>query len=424
MPVTVVVGMQWGDEAKGKIIDLLSEKADLVVRYQGGSNAGHTVVIDDNHYVFHLIPSGILRASKCGLGAGVVIDPKTLCEEITGLRKKGVEINKNNFFISRDAHIVMPYHKLSEQLSEERERSRIGTTRRGIGPAYMDKMARVGMKMSDLVNTSSFRKKLVEHLKDINLIFKKIYRVKGFTADAIMREYSKYSKFLKDYIADSVLLVNESINNGENVLFEGAQGALLDVDFGTYPYVTSSHPIAGGACTGIGVGPTKIDRVIGVSKAYTTRVGDGPFPTEFKVKSEQEAMRLKGKEYGATTGRPRLCGWFDAVAVKYSAMLNGIDTLAITKLDVLDNLKRIKVCVAYKYKGKILKNFPTEIDIINKIKPVYEEVPGWKENVSGFKDFGSLPPNARKYLRFLSELIGIDTSIVSVGAGRVQTIFL
>lgn len=424
MPVTVIVGAQWGDEGKGKIIDILSEKADVVVRYQGGNNAGHTVVVDNAQFVFHLIPSGILHNKKCVLGSGVVIDPAGLTKEICELRKLGVKIDKTNFFIAREAHIVMPYHKLSEQLSEEREQSRIGTTRRGIGPSYVDKMARVGIRMCDLAEPRILKEKLAQHLKDINLIFRKIYNKKGFSLEEICKEYQKYSIALKEYMIDASLYVNDAINKGKEVLFEGAQGTLLDVDFGTYPFVTSSHTIAGGACVGVGVGPTKFNKALGVVKAYTTRVGDGPFPTEFEKKSKQEEIRVKGGEYGATTGRPRRCGWFDAVAAKYAVRVNGLDSLAVTKLDVLDDLSEIDICVAYKYKGKILYDFPTQIEIIRQVKPVYETMKGWQKNTSGILEFKSLPINAKRYLQRLSKLSGAPISIVSVGASRQETIFL
>ena len=424
MSVTIVVGAQWGDEGKGKIIDILSEKADLIVRYQGGNNAGHTVVVNNTQFIFHLVPSGILHNKKSILGSGVVIDPKGLINEILELRKRGVIINRKNFFISREAHVVMPYHKISEQLTEERERSRLGTTRKGIGPTYVDKMARVGIRVCDLTNTRILKEKLKEHLKDINLIFRKIYHRQGFNPTSILNEYSEYAKILKEYVVDTSSFVNKAIDNGEEVLFEGAQGTLLDVDFGTYPFVTSSHTIAGGACTGVGVGPTKIDKVLGIAKAYTTRVGDGPFPTEFIRKSRQEAIRIKGKEYGATTGRPRRCGWFDAVTVRYAMRINGIDSLVITKLDVLDDLSEINVCVGYKYKGKVLNDFPTQLEVISEAKPIYETLDGWQQDISGTKDFKSLPVKARKYLNRISNLVGVPISIVSVGAHREQTIFL
>lgn len=424
MSATVVIGAQWGDEGKGKIIDILSEKADLIVRYQGGNNAGHTVVVNNTQFVFHLVPSGILHNKKCVLGSGVVIDPAGLIGEIAELRKRGITIDRKNFFISREAHIVMPYHKLSEQLTEERERSRIGTTRKGIGPAYVDKMARVGIRMCDLVNPRIFKEKLNEHLKDINLIFRKIYNRRGFDSKSILDKYAEYANILGEYISDTSFLVNGAIDTGKEVLFEGAQGTLLDVDFGTYPFVTSSHPIAGGACIGVGVGPTKIDRVLGVAKAYSTRVGDGPFPTEFAKKSRQDAFRVKGGEYGATTGRPRRCGWFDAVAVRYAARINGLHSLAITKLDVLDDLSEINICIGYKYKGKVLNDFPTQTEVIREVRPVYETLKGWQQYISGAKDLKSLPTNARKCLNRISYLVGVPISIISVGARREQTIFL
>jgi len=421
MSATVIVGAQWGDEGKGKVIDLLSEKADMIVRYQGGNNAGHTVMIGNEQFIFHLIPSGIIRNKECILGSGVVIDPRSLIEEIHLLRSKGVSITQRNLFVSRDAHIVMPYHKLFEQLSEERKSSRIGTTRNGIGPAYVDKMARVGIKMGDLINGKILKEKLKERLKDVNSLLTRIYGKRGFKLDEILKEYMRYSRFFSDYVSDTSSIINAAIAKGKFVLFEGAQGTMLDVDFGTYPYVTSSHTIAGGACIGTGVGPTKIGKVIGVAKAYTTRVGDGPFPTELSV-TKQEAIRMKGKEYGATTGRPRRCGWFDAVAVRYAARINGFDSLAITKLDVLDDLPMIKICTGYLYKNRIIRDFPTGTDEVRALKPVYEELKGWRQDITDIKNYRSLPINAKKYLKRISLLVNTRISIVSVGPRRSQTI--
>ena len=424
MPNTVVVGTQWGDEGKGKVIDLLSEKADVVARYQGGNNAGHTVVIDDNEFVLHLIPSGILRpGKKCIIGNGVVINPKALLEEIENLRSRKIKVNPENLLISKNAHLTLPYHKVSEKLKEEGRRSRIGTTQRGIGPTYVDKVARIGIKMGDFADEETFRERLKENLEDVNLFMEKIYGEDRFSFEEMAREYLDYARKLAPFLTDTSIVINEAIKAGKNILFEGAQGTALDIDFGTYPYVTSSNPIAGGVCTGLGVGPTKIDKVLGVVKAYTTRVGEGPFPTEFSPELDEQ-MRIKGKEYGASTGRPRRCGWFDALVVKYAARINGLDSLAITKLDVLDELDEIKICTAYKYKGKTIKEFPSELRILKEAEPVYEGVKGWETSISGTKDFSKLPEKTKEYLKKISDLVEIPISIISLGPKRKETLIL
>jgi adenylosuccinate synthase len=420
----VVVGTQWGDEGKGKVIDLLSEKADVIARYQGGNNAGHTVVIGDQEFVLHLIPSGILRPEKkCIIGNGVVINPGALLEEIKNLRSRNIKVDPENLSISKSAHLTLPYHKISEKLKEERRRGRIGTTQRGIGPTYVDKVSRIGIRMVDLADEKMFRERLKENLEDINLFMEKIYEQDGFNYEDIAREYLSYARELTPFLADTSIIINEAIKTGKNILFEGAQGTALDIDFGTYPYVTSSNPIAGGVCTGLGIGPTKIDKVLGVVKAYTTRVGEGPFPTEFSPKLDEQ-MRIKGKEYGASTGRPRRCGWFDVLVVRYAARINGLDSIAITKLDVLDELEKIKICTAYKYKGRIIKEFPCELKILKEAEQVYEELEGWKTDISGITNFAELPENTKKYLKRISDLVKTPISIISLGPKRNETLIL
>ncbi|MGE4357471.1 MAG: adenylosuccinate synthase, partial [Candidatus Omnitrophota bacterium] len=369
MPNIVVVGAQWGDEGKGKIIDYLARDSDVIVRYQGGNNAGHTVVIDNKKFVLHLIPSGILHKNKlCIIGNGVVIDPSALLAEIGELKRNGVEID-SNLVISEQAHVIFPYHKLLDQLREKRRK--IGTTGRGIGPCYADKVGRVGIRIIDLLDKDIFAQKLKLNLEEKNELIKKVYGGKGFSFQEIYSEYLEYARKIKKYVGNTLLILKEAIKKKKNVLFEGAQGTLLDIDFGTYPYVTASNASVGGVCTGTGVSPKDIDKVIGVAKAYTTRVGEGPFPTEFKS-DLMEKIRLRGKEFGATTGRPRRCGWFDAVLVGYSIMVNGIDELAITKLDVLDEMENIKICIGYKYKSRIYKHFPSDLRILFEGVPVYE----------------------------------------------------
>lgn len=420
----IVVGAQWGDEGKGKIVDILTEDADMVVRYQGGHNAGHTVVIEDKEYILHLIPSGVLHHGKiCVIGNGMVVDPEALIEEIDGLRAKGVKID-NNLFISKSAHLIMPYHRAIDKESERvKGAKRIGTTGRGIGPAYVDKMARIGIRAADLLQPELFSEKLKANLEETNYLLKIIYKAKTLRFEDIYSRYMNYADVLKGYIADTSLLINKAASEGKNMLFEGAQGTLLDVDHGTYPYVTSSNSTAGGACTGAGIGPTRINEVIGIVKAYTTRVGSGPFPTELSDK-DGELMRERGKEYGATTGRPRRCGWFDAVVVRYAVRINGLTGVVITKLDVLDAFKEIKICTGYRYKGKAYDEMPSELNILEECEPVYENMEGWNEDTSGITEYGMFPEKAKKYLKRLSELTGVNIDMISTGQKRSETIIV
>ncbi|MDD5120229.1 MAG: adenylosuccinate synthase [Candidatus Omnitrophica bacterium] len=419
----VLVGMQWGDEGKGKVIDILSQKVDYVVRYQGGNNAGHTVVVGAKEYVFHLIPSGILHAGKiCCIGNGVVIDPEVLKSELNSLRKNGIDFDKR-FKISTLAHLIMPYHKNLDQLRETKRMNKIGTTGRGIGPCYADKINRCGIRMVDLLNRRVFSDKLKDNLKEKNEIFKKVYRHPGFSFQQIYRQYLNYGKLFEPYICNTAVLLNKACNDKSDILLEGAQGTFLDIDFGTYPFVTSSSATSGGACTGTGIPPVKIDKVVGVCKAYTTRVGEGPFPTEF-TEGFGKFMRDKGNEFGATTGRPRRCGWFDAVIARESVMLNGITELAIMKMDVLDGIDKIKICVAYKYKNKIIKEFPHDFELLSKAAPVYKEMAGWPNQANKPRSFKELHPNARAYLLELQNLLGAKVSMVSIGSARKATIFI
>lgn len=423
MPALVVLGAQWGDEGKGKIIDFLAEQARMVVRYQGGNNAGHTVVVGDQEYKLHLIPSGILYPDKiCVIGNGVVVDPAVLLQELEYLWARG--INTDNLRISANAHIIMPYHRLLDQLEEKRKGdAKIGTTGRGIGPAYMDKSARVGIRMMDLLDQEEFTARLKANLTQKNRLIQQLYGEDGFTEEEILEEYLGYAERMRKYVTDSSLIINEAIDEDKKVLFEGAQGTLLDLDHGTYPYVTSSHPIAGGVTIGAGVGPTRINRVLGVVKAYTTRVGEGPFPTEL-LDDLGEQIRQEGHEFGTTTGRPRRCGWLDIVMLNYSVRISGLDSIAVTKLDVLDRLPIIKICTGYRYKGEILTNFPTNLKVLKECEPIYEEVAGWQEDTTKCRTYNELPEKARKYLARVSELCKVKISIVAVGPKREQTILL
>ena len=419
----VLVGMQWGDEGKGKVIDILSKRVDYVVRYQGGNNAGHTVVVGDKEYIFHLIPSGILHAGKiCCIGNGVVIDPEVLERELDSLRKNGIDFTKR-FKISTLAHLIMPYHKNLDQLRETKRKNKIGTTGRGIGPCYADKINRCGIRMIDLLNPEVLKDKLKDNLKEKNEIFKKVYGHPGFSFQKIYRQYLNYGKLFSSYICNTAILLNKASKQKKDVLLEGAQGTFLDIDFGTYPFVTSSSATSGGACIGTGIPPVKIDKVIGVCKAYTTRVGEGPFPTEF-ASDFGKFMRDKGKEFGATTGRPRRCGWFDAVMAQESVMLNGISNLAIMKMDILDDLEKIKICIAYKYKGKIIKEFPHDLQLLSEATPIYKEMPGWPSQINKPHSFKELHPNAQAYLLELQKLLGAKITIVSIGSARKATIFI
>jgi len=419
----VLVGMQWGDEGKGKVIDVLSEKVDYVVRYQGGNNAGHTVVVGNKEYVFHLVPSGILHPKKiCCIGNGVVIDPKVLKQELNDLKKNRIDFSKR-FKISSQAHLIMPYHKNLDQLREAKRKNKIGTTGRGIGPCYADKINRCGIRMIDLLNKRVFKDKLKDNLKEKNEIFQKVYRHAGFNFQKIYRQYLDYGKLFSPYVCNTSALLNNACDDRKDILFEGAQGTFLDIDFGTYPFVTSSSATAGGACIGTGIPPVKIDKVIGVCKAYTTRVGEGPFPTEFKS-DFGKFMRDKGNEFGATTGRPRRCGWFDAVLARESVMLNGITELAIMKMDILEGLAKVKICIAYKYKGKISKEFPHDFEHLSKAVPVYKEMRGWPVQGNKLSSFKELHPNARAYLLELQNLLGAKIIMVSIGSARKATIFI
>jgi len=423
MANTVIVGAQWGDEGKGKIIDILARDSDFIVRFQGGNNAGHTVVVGEEEFIFHLIPSGILHKDKiCVIGNGVVIDPAVLVAEIELLKKKGIDV-KERLKISELAHIIFPYHRILDRLRETKRRHKIGTTGRGIGPCYADKIARCGIRAVDLLNPKVLQAKLQDNLREKNEIFKKVYQYPAFSFKEIYEEYLNYGRLFKKFICNTFSLLNRTIAKNKNILFEGAQGAFLDIDFGTYPFVTSSSTVSSGACIGSGVSPLKIDRIIGVVKAYTTRVGEGPFPTEFD-KDFQRVIRNKGGEFGATTGRPRRCGWFDAVMVNTAILVNGIQELAVMKLDVLDGIKTIKICTSYKYKGKIFKDFPADLEVLNHAKPIFEELPGWSQDISQIKSFRKLPAGARDYINRLQELLKIRISIVSIGSKRSDTIFL
>jgi len=418
----VVVGAQWGDEGKGKLIDILSEGVDITVRYQGGNNAGHTVIVKDKEYIFHLIPSAILRPKKiCVIGNGVVIDPKAVLEEIDGLKKRGLPMSGAQLKISSNAHVVMPYHRVMDQLREGKRANKIGTTGRGIGPCYSDKVGRMGIRVIDLLNPRVLKAKLEDNLNEKNDIFVKVYGFKNYDFSEIYQEYIKYGKRLKPYICDTALYLNQAIKNKKKILFEGAQGTFLDIDFGTYPFVTSSNATTGGVCSGTGVPPTKIDQVVAAFKAYTTRVGEGPFPTEFG-KVMDDCIRNKGHEFGATTGRPRRCGWFDAVLGKYAVSINGATHLAIMKLDVLDELKEIEIATAYKYKGKIYKDFPHDLDVLSYAKPVYEKWPGWQASTREIREYKKLPLAARRYIERLEELLDVPIKYISVGSKRDEII--
>ena len=422
MSVTVIVGSQWGDEGKGKIVDILSERYDLVVRYQGGANAGHTVEIGDKKFILHLIPSGILRENVlCVIGNGVVIDPKALLDEISLLEGMGINI-KGRLFISHNAHLIMPYHKLLDSLNESGS-SKIGTTGRGIGPCYIDKYARKGIKIVDLLDKKVLEEKIKQNIAENNNLLKKVYNQKELDVNEIIKEYLAFDDAIDQYITDVPLYLNSALEEGKSILLEGAQGALLDVDFGTYPYVTSSSPTSGGACTGSGIPPTKISSVVGIVKAYTTRVGLGPFPTEL-LDDDGEQLRKIGAEFGATTGRPRRCGWFDAFLLNYSKMINGIERVAITKLDVLSHFDNIKVCVGYEINGKRLKSFPTNENQMMQVTPIYESLPGWKSELSNLTSYDQLPSEAKDYLQFISQQGGFEISMISVGPKRDQTIEL
>lgn len=419
MAAVVLVGAQWGDEGKGKITDFLAEKADCVVRYQGGSNAGHTVEVKDEKFMLHLIPSGILYpATLCIVGNGVVVDLEKIIEELTGLQQRGIDTS--NLRISRRAPVVLPYHKKLDTL-EDRD-SHIGTTKRGIGPTYADKINRIGFRIADfLEDREALESRFKAQVEYKNRIIREIYQEEGFDWKQLLEETLEQVEQLKPYLADTSYLIHQHIKEDKKVLFEGAQGTMLDIDHGTYPFVTSSHPIAGGACVGAGVGPTCINRVLGVAKAYTTRVGEGPFPTELHD-TDGEILRQRGMEFGTTTGRPRRCGWLDAVVLRYAVRVNGLTDLAITKLDVLDEFSTIKVCTAYRHKGQLIHEFPDTTSVLNQCKPEYIELPGWQQDISQVTTYKDLPANARNYLAKIEELTGVKQSLIAVGPGREQTI--
>jgi adenylosuccinate synthase len=423
MSAVILIGAQWGDEGKGKVTDFLASQANVVVRSTGGNNAGHTVVVGEEEFKIHLVPSGILYSNtNCIIGNGVVIDPKVLIKEIDSLIARGVKVD--NLRISSNAHVIMPYHvKLDELEEESKGDSKIGTTKRGIGPAYVDKASRIGIRMGDLLEQEEFHAKLVRNVAAKNIILEKIYNSTAFNAEEIYQEYLGYAKRLAAHITDTSLMIHQAIERGEKVLFEGAQGTLLDLDHGTYPYVTSSNPTSAGACIGSGVGPTRINKVVGVIKAYTTRVGAGPFPTELLDEAGDE-IRSKGKEFGTTTGRPRRCGWYDAVIARYTARINGIDAFAVTKLDVMGGLDTIKICTGYKFGEQILQEFPLSQKVLEQCVPVYEEMPGWQEDISNVKTFEELPEAAKNYLNKIKELAGVDLFLVAVGPRRDETIIL
>jgi adenylosuccinate synthase len=421
MTAIVLLGAQWGDEGKGKATDLLGDRVDYVVRYQGGNNAGHTVVIGDQKYALHLLPSGILSPNVIPvIGNGVVIDPAVLLQEIKDLNERG--INTSKLKISTNAHLITPYHRTIDKVSERfLGKSKIGTTGRGIGPAYADKINRIGIRVQDLFDQSILKQKIEAALHDKNQILIKVFNRKSITVDEVLNEYLGYAQVLKPYVTDTSLLLDQALKAGKVVLLEGSQGTLLDVDHGTYPFVTSSNPTAGGASTGSGVGPTKITRVIGILKAYTTRVGSGPFPTEL-FDEDGEALRKIGGEVGVTTGRNRRCGWFDAPIARYAVRVNGLTDFFLTKLDVLTGWEKIPVCVAYEIEGMRVEEIPASQSDFHHAKPIYEYLPGWKENISKAKSVADLPKNAQEYVKFLEKASGAQISAIGVGPGRDETI--
>ena len=425
MPNVVVVGAQWGDEGKGKVVDIYTEYADDIVRYQGGNNAGHTLVVGNEKVVLHLIPSGILHEGKrCVIGNGVVLDPEVFIMEITRLKSNGYLKDDAMLRLSEALHIIMPYHKRIDIAREAKSGAKkIGTTGRGIGPAYEDKIGRRGIRLMDLLDEKTFSRKVKDVLEEKNLILTQLLGDKPFTFQEIYDEYMVYAETLRKYSTDTSLLLHKEIKAGKSLLFEGAQGTLLDVDHGTYPYVTSSSTCSGGACTGSGVSPREIHEVIGISKAYATRVGSGPFPTELED-ATGEQLRQAGREFGSTTGRPRRCGWFDALVARYAVRVNGLSGIAITKLDVLSGLETVKVCTAYTYQGVVLDEIPASLEIMEQCSPIYEELPGWTEDITGAKSLEDLPANARAYVTRVEELSGAPIVMVSVGPRRDETIML
>ncbi|SFW37793.1 adenylosuccinate synthase [Selenomonas ruminantium] len=423
MSTVVVTGTQWGDEGKGKIVDYLAQQADTVVRFQGGSNAGHTVMVDGEAYKLRLMPSGILfKGSHCIVGNGVAFDPMVMLEEMDGLAERGVDLS--GIRISNRAQVVLPYHRLMDGIGDEaRGDNKIGTTKRGIGPCYMDRDNRIGIRVCDLMDEEEFAKRLKENLAIKNKELKLLYDHEPLSYDEILKEYLGYAERLRPYVCDTIALLNDEIKEGRKILFEGAQATMLDIDYGTYPYVTASHPISGGVGVGAGVAPNKIDKVVGIVKAYCTRVGEGPFPTE-QLNAIGEKIREEGHEYGVVTGRPRRTGWLDACVVRYAGLISGIDYMAVTRLDILDNFEEIKMCVAYKYKGEILNEIPASLKVLAEVEPVYETFEGWNTDISKVRKYEDLPENAKKYLERMAAVTGIKLGIVSVGPNRDETIVL
>lgn len=423
MSAVVVMGSQWGDEGKGKIVDYLAQQAEAVVRYGGGSNAGHTVAVNGEEYKLRLLPSGILyKGTLCVIGNGVVVDPKVMLEEMDAMAARGIDVS--GIRLSNRAHVVLPYHSLIDELSEElRGNSKIGTTKRGIGPCYQDKAKRVGIRVCDLMDKEEFAKRLKENLAVKNIELERMYNHAPLDYDTILKEYEGYAERLRPYVCDTIALLNDELAKGKKVLFEGAQATMLDVDYGTYPYVTSSHPVAGGIGIGAGVAPNKLQTVFGVVKAYCTRVGAGPFPTE-QLNEIGEKLREAGHEFGTVTGRPRRTGWLDAFVVRYAGMLSGITHMAITRLDILDGFDEIKMCTGYKYKGELLNEIPASLKVLAEVEPVYETFKGWKTSISDIRKYEDLPKEARVYLERMAEVTGIKLGIVSVGPNRDQTIVL
>ena len=424
MPNIVVVGAQWGDEGKGKVVDVLAPHVDVVVRYQGGNNAGHTVVVGREKFVLQSIPSGILHPGvRCVIGCGVVIDPQSLIEEMESLVQRGVSLD-GNLYISKNAHLIMPYHPAIDRASESQAGARrIGTTGKGVGPAYADKAGRVGIRMADLLDERLFREKLTYNVEQKNRLLREIYDAETFSVEGILGPYLRFAGWLAPYITDTALVLSRWIEGGASVLFEGAQGTMLDLDHGTYPFITSSSTTSGGAATGTGVPPTRIHGILGITKAYATRVGEGPFPTELSG-AEAELLRTRGNEFGSVTGRPRRTGWVDAVGLRYATRINGFDTVAVTKLDILDTCETVKICTGYRHRGEVLTEFPEEERIWQEAEPVYEELSGWQTSTRGLTDYSELPSKARSYLERLAELIGVGVSIVSTGAVRDETILV
>ena len=422
----VVVGAQWGDEGKGKVIDVISEDADILVRFQGGHNAGHTVIADGEEFIFHLIPSGLLHPNKIGLiGNGVVVDPEALLDEMGRLSARGIDV-KRAVKLSDQAHLIFPYHKRLDVLEESSRTGRIGTTGRGIGPCYVDKAWRCGIRVADLCDGEGFAEKLRQNVAEKNRVLNALYGEPPMPYEELLERYRGYAKQLAPHAVHGPRFLREAMAQGKRLLFEGAQGTLLDIDHGTYPYVTSSNATAGGACTGAGVPPTAIDRVIGVAKAYTTRVGEGPFPTEFSS-DLMERIRTKGKEFGATTGRPRRCGWFDAVIARHAVWVNGCDSIAVTKLDVLDEMETIQICVGYRDPAggaaggrRTIDEFPSDIGLLSRCQPVYESLPGWRTETGEVGRFDELPSQAQRYLKRLETLLGVPICLISIGSKREQ----